>query len=316
MPAIHWDGERHELLDGETVLDGLCRNGVAVPNSCRAGVCQSCLLRASSGPIPPLAQIGLKPALIEQGYFLACVCKPTEALIVEAPGTGVRSAARLIATNRLSDTVIRVLLESDEPLGHRAGQYLTLFRPDGLGRSYSIASLPTEQTLELHVRLIPNGQMSSWLATTAQPGAMLSTQGPAGDCFYTADAPDQPLLLAGTGTGLAPLYGILRDALRQDHRGPIRLYHGALNEAGLYLVPELEALAKLHPQFEYRPTLLHTHGPLPDCILKDQPKLNGWRGFVCGDPQIVTQLKKRLFLAGMASRDIHSDAFVTAAPAS
>lgn len=316
MPAIHWDGERHELHEDETVLDGLSRNGVAVPNSCRAGVCQSCLLRASSGHVPATAQVGLKPALIEQGYFLACVCKPSEDLIVEAPGSGVRSAARLIATSRLSDTVIRVLLESDAPLGHRAGQYLTLFRPDGLGRSYSIASLPTELTLELHIRLIPNGQMSSWLATTAQPGEMLSTQGPAGDCFYTAGAPDQPLLLAGTGTGLAPLYGILRDALHQGHRGPIRLYHGALNEAGLYLVPELEALATLHPQLEYRPTLLHTHGPLPDCILKDQPKLNGWRGFVCGDPQIVAQLKKRLFLAGMASRDIHSDAFVTAAPAS
>ena len=315
MPAIHWEGQLHQMLQGETVLDGLLRNGIAIPNSCRAGVCQSCLLRATSGSVPTAAQVGLKPALIEQGYFLACVCTPTEDLQAEAPGTGVRTAARLLESSRLSETVIRVVLKSDQAHNHRAGQYLTLFRPDGLGRSYSIASLPTEQTLELHVRLIPNGQMSSWLATVAQPGATLDIQGPAGNCFYTAGAPDQPLLLAGTGTGLAPLYGILRDALHQGHQGPIRLYHGALNEAGLYLVPELEALAKLHPHFEYRPTLLHTHGPLPDCILKDQPKLNGWRGFVCGDPQIVAQLKKRLFLAGMASREIHSDAFVMAAPA-
>ena len=319
MPAILWDGQRHQLFPQETVLDGLLRHGVAIPNSCRAGVCQSCLLRASSGPVPPAAQVGLKPTLIEQGCFLACVCTPVEDLEVEAPGTGLRIAARLVETSRLSDTVLRVLLESAQPLDHRAGQYLTLFRPDGLGRSYSIASLPsgktTQQSLELHVRLIPNGQMSTWLATIAQPGALLTIQGPAGNCFYTAGAIDQPLLLIGTGTGLAPLYGILRDALNQGHKGPIRLYHGALNEAGLYLVPELEALANQHAQFEYRPTLLHTHGPLPDCVLKDHPKLNGWRGFVCGDPQIVTQLKKRLFLAGMASREIHSDAFVTAAPA-
>ena len=41
--------------------------------------------------------------------------------------------------------------------------------------------------------------------------------------------------------------------------------------------------------------------------------LTGWRGFVCGDPGIVQTLKKKLFLAGMASRDIYADAFLPAA---
>ena len=34
-----------------------------------------------------------------------------------------------------------------------------------------------------------------------------------GNCFYIATSPDQSLLLIGTGSGLAPLYEIIRDAL-------------------------------------------------------------------------------------------------------
>ncbi len=299
----------------ETVLDALLRVGVPLSHSCRAGVCQSCLLHATQGAAPQGSQAGLKPTLAGQGYFLACVCRPDQDLTAELPGPGVRTITRLVAKSWLSETVLRVALECDEPLHHRAGQYLTLFRIDGLSRSYSIASLPDGMIIELHVRVIPNGRMSNWLAGTANPGTELTAQGPAGNCFYMPGAPEQPLLLVGTGTGLAPLYGIVRDALGQGHTGPIWLYHGALDERGLYLVHELEELAARHPHFRYRPALLSRDGPLPQVLQAAHPKLAGWRGFVCGDPQIVDVLKKRLFLAGMASREINSDAFVpTASP--
>ena len=297
------------MLPTETVLETLLRAGAAVPNSCRAGACQSCLLRATNGEVPLAAQSGLKPSLKEQGYFLSCVCRPEQNLAVAFPGAGVRTAVRLVETGWLSENVLRVLLETGEPLNHRAGQYLTLFRPDGLGRSYSIASLPESPQIELHVRIISNGEMSTWL-TNAEPGTELAAQGPAGNCFYTKGTADQQMLLAGTGTGLAPLYGIVRDALSAGHNGPIWLYHGALDASGLYLQEELKQLDSDHPQFHYKPTLLNEHGPLPQVLTTDHAKLNGWRGFVCGDPAIVNQLKKRLFLAGMASRDIYSDAFI------
>lgn len=297
-------------MPGESVLDTLLRAEIPVPHSCRAGACQSCLLRASSGAPPAASQAGLKPALVEQNCFLACVARPDADLAVEFPGAGIRTAARLVDVSPLSATVVRVVIETDQPNNHRAGQYLTLFRQDGLARSYSIASLPDDPGLELHVRVIPNGQMSQWLAGGARPGDVLEVQGPAGNCFYTPDNPSQPLILVGTGTGLAPLYGILRDALAQNHQAPIWLYHGALNAAGLYLKDELEALAARHDGFHYQPALLDTHGPLPELLVKNHPDLKKARGFVCGDPGIVNQLKKRLFLAGMPSREILSDAFI------
>ena len=40
--------------------------------------------------------------------------------------------------------------------------------------------------------------------------------------------------------------------------------------------------------------------------------MSGWRGFVCGNPTMVPLLKRRMFLSGIASREIFADAFLEA----
>lgn len=319
MAKLTYSGAVYETAAGETVLEALLRNGVEVSNSCRAGSCQSCLLRAAEGAVPEPARQGLKSTLVEQGYFLSCVCRPEADLVLE-PAGGLDVPAVIAGLERLTPTVLRVWLKTQAPFAYRAGQYITLRRDDGLARSYSLASLPGDGSIELHVRRAPAGRMSGWLFEAARENQPVTLRGPAGDCFYTAGNPDQPLLLAGTGTGLAPLLGICRDALRQGHRGLIRLYHGALNPAGLYLREELAALAAAHLNLEYRPVTLEggeaeglATGALDQVIVRDQPKLTGWRGFVCGDPSIVKLLQKKLFLAGIGSREIFADAFIEAA---
>ena len=129
------------------------------------------------------------------------------------------------------------------------------------------------------------------------------------------------MLLIGTGTGLAPLYGIVRDALRSGHRGPNHLFHGAVRPAGLYLNNELKAMAAAHANFTYTPSVLEGDkpgtfeiGPIDRIVTDRFPKLGGWRCFVCGDPTMVLLSKKKLFLAGIAMRDIHADAFLPSAP--
>ncbi|MEQ1758506.1 MAG: FAD-binding oxidoreductase [Vicinamibacterales bacterium] len=335
MPHVEYDGAACELRDGETVLDGLLRHGIAVPHACKAGSCGSCMMRAiNAGPpfaaadsapaaLPAeptalavavtAAQAGLKPAWRAQGYFLACLCKPEGSLVAAPVGADVRAAASIVALERLTDSVLRVRLAAAAPLDYRSGQFITVLRGDGLARSYSIASLPTDDSLELHVRVLPAGRMSQWLAATAKVGTPIEIQGPSGDCFYTAGREDQPLLLAGTGTGLAPLFGIARDALRQGHRAPVYLFHGALTAAGLYLQGPLAQLAAAHSNFHYMPTTLDADGPMDQAVLKRLGPLKGWRAFVCGDPAIVQAFKRKIFLAGAALNDIHADAFLPSA---
>jgi len=315
------------LEPGESVLSALLRHGVAVPNSCRAGACQSCMMRATAGTPTPDSQKGLKDAQRVKGLFLACACVPTSDLTVRfADGdTASRAKGVIRRVDRLSHDVARVLIETKEPVSYFPGQFLNLVRSDGLVRSYSLASLhspagvaPGDDALELHVRRVRGGQMSEWLHGDDVVGETVELHGPMGDCFYVAGRPEQPILLIGTGTGLAPLYAIVRDALRHGHTGPIRLYHGARGPAGLYLIDELRALAARHTDFAYTPCVLEGPaddaavrvGPIDQVVLADTPKLTGHRVFLCGDPTIVTALRKRVFLAGANMKDIYADAFV------
>jgi NAD(P)H-flavin reductase len=317
MTKVTLEGSTFELGPGETVLNGLLRNGVHVTSSCRVGACQTCLMRATQGAVPAASQYGLKDTMKARGYFLACVCRPEEDLELKGAGADIQVPASIVGLDKLSPTVVRVRLKTERAFDYRPGQYAVILRSDGLARSYSLASLPSEDALEMHVRKVPQGRMSSWLFDEAKVGDAVVLQGPSGECFYVAGQPEQPLLLAGTGTGLAPLYGVLRDALLQGHTGPIWLFHGAIEPSGLYLVSELRAIAEAHANVRYIPCVLRGEeagevrvGPLDQVLFKDLPKLKGFRSFVCGDPALVTALKKKIFLAGAPLREIYADAFL------
>lgn len=56
-------------------------------------------------------------------------------------------------------------------------------------------------------------------------------------------------------------------------------------------------------------------GALDKILLEDIPKFAGCRVFLCGDPGLVSMLRKKVFLAGAKMKDIYSDAFVMRASA-
>jgi len=329
MATISCDNKQVTLADGETVLDGLLRAGLEVPNACRAGVCQSCIVRAVEGAPSAASQAGLKDAQKAQGYFLACACRPTQDLkITLANNAWPRVAAKIRSVERLTANVARLKLHCDVPFEYRPGQFANLVRNDGLARPYSLASLHGDEPfIEMHVRKVPGGRMSAWIYDEAAEGHELELRGPVGDCFYTPGKPEQSLVLIGTGTGLAPLYAIARDALRQGHTGQIRLYHGAIDRAGLYLVHEMQALADRHENLTYVPCVKtapqaaasdvqHLRvGDIESVVLGDIGKAKGWRCFLCGNPELVASLRKKLFLAGANMKEIHADAFVMRASA-
>ena len=318
MYQILFQGERCSAKEGETVLDCLVRHGLHVAHSCKSGVCQSCILRVVDGTVPARAQAGLRDTLRAQGYALACSLVPesdVEIALIDAKL--LRTPARIERIVPLNPTVMRVGVSPEKPIEARAGQYLNLVRSDGLVRSYSIASVPEEDDLiEFHVAAVPGGRMSGWIHCGEAHGADIELQGPAGNCFYVGGAPDQPLFLAGTGTGLAPLFGIVRDALRQGHAGPIHLFHGSVRPAGLYLVDTLRAMQARHGNLRYYACVLEggdgdiVTRPIDQFALETIPDLAQHKVYLCGHPDFVRMMQRKTFLAGASMSDIYADAFL------
>lgn len=318
MPNIKYGQDIYPLGEGQSVLDCLLEHGVPVPFSCQSGVCQTCVMRAVAGTPPVDSQQGLKDTLKAQNYFLACVCRPTADIEAALPHTAQSSTlATVTALEPLNGEIMHVTLECHAPLDYRPGQFINLFRDPTLGRSYSLASVPKHDAcLHLHVRRLPQGKLSGWIHEALRPGQTVEIRGPGGDCFYVPGRPEQEIVLIGTGSGLAPLYGILRDALSQGHSGSIRLFHGSRSRAGLYLTGELRELAQEHSNFDYLPCVSGEEpgvgvaaGRVHEIAFREAPDFKNRRVFLCGHPEMVSAAKKRAFLNGAAMQDIYADPF-------
>ncbi len=320
MVTIRYAKDNFELDENQSVLDCLTGHGVPVPFSCRSGVCQTCLMRATGGTPPEISQHGLKDSLKLQNYFLACVCHPSADLEVALPDDDDIQAvipATVKSLKLLNADIMQVVLECHLPIDYRAGQFINLFQNQALGRSYSLASVPhQDEHLHLHVRRLPEGRVSGWIHEELRPGETVEIRGPGGDCFYIPGNSDQGLILIGTGSGLAPLYGIIRDALSQGHSGPIHLFHGSRDLSGLYLTGELHDLVRQYSNFNYVPCLSgedvphgFAAGRADDVAFQQMPNLKNWRMFLCGHPEMVKIAKKKAFMAGASMKDIYVDAF-------
>jgi NAD(P)H-flavin reductase len=315
MCNLTFEQQRIEANNGESVLDTLTRHGHEIPYGCRSGVCQSCLMVAEQGDIPDVAQTGLSDAQVSLNYFLSCQCVPEVPMEVKrVDAKSLKQDAKVISKKMLNDNVIRLRLETD--LVYQAGQFVTLWKDDVIGRSYSLASLPDkEKFLEFHIKIIENGQFSQWLDKEVKEGDIIQLQGPLGDCVFSAKA-EQPVLMVGIGTGLAPIYGKVRTALDQGHTGPIHLVLGARDAANFYLVDELVSLMNENENFQVRfiaqqgESPFSQQGDVYDYCKQEYNSLSGWRVFLCGAESFVKKMRKQSFLSGAAMGDISADTFI------
>jgi CDP-4-dehydro-6-deoxyglucose reductase len=104
-------------------------------------------------------------------------------------------------------SLLRITVETDDPVEFAAGQYLSV-RYQDTTRVYSIASSPTREELEFCVGRVPGGQMTSELAVDLEVGDTVTLRGPYGELLL--DEPSQrDIVFLATGTGVAPLKSMI-----------------------------------------------------------------------------------------------------------
>ncbi|MCM2681395.1 FAD-binding oxidoreductase [Echinimonas agarilytica] len=316
MTKVSFAGQDLVLNSEESVLDGLLRRGHTIRYGCRAGACQSCLLQTTQGTPTPKSQQGLTFAQKQQGCFLSCQCFPAQGMTVQLPP---RPAELVIATvvekTHLNSTVVRVRL--DAQMDYQAGQFVAIYRNGALSRPYSLASVPSlDRYLEFHIKRVKGGAFSRWAYDDLAVGTHVALEGPKGDCYYTPGQAQQPLLLCGMGTGLAPIYGVVRDALLQHrHTGPIDLIVATTNADEFYLVDELQMLAAQYSQLSL--SFVSQKGRAPFATESDilhyfqnhYSDYSRFSIFLCGSKHMVHALKKQSLESGALAEQIFSDAF-------
>ncbi len=307
---------------GTNLLDALRQNDVPVSYSCTAGKCGVCRCKVVSGHVLEGGQEVSRPNSTGEGVILSCQSSVVDDCVIEIPEPDepVMHPAKILKAkvaelNYLTHDIIQIRLKSAKKMDFTAGQYVSLqFSPDHI-RPYSMAGLSQDNEMEFHVRLVPNGRVSSYIKDILKVGDQVRVEGPMGTS-YLRSRHDDPILCIAGGTGLAPIMSVVRGALDQGMNNPIHVYFGALTSKDVYGQQVFQELTQQHPNLHFH-VVVNTNingttyrtGLVTDAVSADIENFVGWRTYLAGSPPMVeaaTLLLKRL---GHREERIYADAF-------
>jgi ferredoxin-NAD(P)+ reductase (naphthalene dioxygenase ferredoxin-specific) len=311
---------------GDTILESLLRAGVPFPFSCQAGNCGTCKCELLGGDVHELehSEHALSPQERARGIILACrtqVWDDTTVRRIDAEDLVMHPSrvmrCRVVAIDELTHDIkgLRLAIEAGGPFSFSAGQYAQVEFAPGFSRHYSMANMPTEGELAFHIRHMPGGRTSAYVASQLKAGDRVKVSGPLG-VAYLRERHSGPVLLVAGGSGLAPIESILRTLLDGRHPQPITLYFGVRSERDLYHEPLLRDLAAGHPNFSYHVVLSEQkgargrrYGLVHEAVGADLRESDGLMAYLAGPPVMVEAATALLAERGLAPSQMHADAF-------
>jgi ring-1,2-phenylacetyl-CoA epoxidase subunit PaaE len=140
----------------------------------------------------------------------------------------------------------------DSPFTYVPGQFITLeFRVNHqtLTRSYSLHSSPlVDEPLSISVKRVENGDISRKLHDSYNVGDVLQAYEPMGLFTYEAAShTKRQLFLLGAGSGITPLFSILKSALIAEPQSIVTLVYSNRSVESTLFYEQLEALKKQYP---------------------------------------------------------------------
>jgi CDP-4-dehydro-6-deoxyglucose reductase len=325
-----------EVEDTETVLEAALRQSLPLPYGCRDGACGSCKGKVIEGTVDygQYQASALSEADRAAGFALFCQAKPLSDLVIESREiSAVRDIpikklpCRVQQMERLAPDVmaLHLRLPANERLLFLAGQYIEILTKDGKRRAFSMANAPHDDAvLQLHLRHYPGGNFTQYVFTQMKEREILRFEGPFGT-FFLREESDKPIVFLASGTGFAPIKGMLEHAFHRGIDRPMVLYWGGRTRPDLYLDGLARGWVEAHANFHYVPVLSEARpedewtgrtGFVHEAVMRDHPDLSGHQVYACGAP-VMVEAAHRDFTSQCAlpEDDFFSDAFTTASDA-
>lgn len=225
-------------------------------------------------------------------------------------------SATVIQIKPLLGNYIKILLKPDVDLVYKAGQYLSvLVDQGGDRRSYSIASYPGEDGLELVIDTTPMGVGSKYFLTL-KPGDKIQALGPLGT-FVCPEKLGNNQLFVATGSGIVPLRSMIWDLLtNKEFQGNVKLIWGMRHENEVFWEQELKELAAKYPNFQYELIISQPGsdwkgrtGHVGDILTSEKTDWSIWSAYVCGNQHMISDVSGLLGNLGVQTQEIYFERF-------
>jgi ring-1,2-phenylacetyl-CoA epoxidase subunit PaaE len=209
------------------------------------------------------------------------------------------------------------------------GQYLTFkLMMDGeeVRRSYSICTSPVaDSDLRIAVKEVEGGKMSPYLNKTVKAGDEIEVMTPMGRFFTEVSENNSKnyVLFAG-GSGITPIFGIIKTILKVEPKSQIKLVYANRNEFSVIFKDQLEKLADENQNFK----LILTYDQAPahfddlhagvlnkskvlELVEAYKVQSTADEIFVCGPTPMMNNITETLSNLGVDKKKVHVEYFTT-----
>jgi 3-ketosteroid 9alpha-monooxygenase subunit B len=275
------------------------------------------------GPVTPRMLAAL--SFPENSIIMAAMATAGSAAQVHTVGRDhafhpLRIARVIDETADARSFVVDVPLDLQQAFAYRAGQFVThRVWIDGQPhlRCYSMSSSPdVDDEFQVTVKRVPGGVVSNWMIDELQPGHVIDTTCPAGVfCLGAEDAADADIIAFAGGSGITPVFSLVKTALATTSRR-VHLLYANRDRDSIIFGDELDRLAERHPG---RLEVVH-HLDVEEGFV-DADTARPFAGlaadaeyFICGPPPFMDIVEGVLLDSDVDERRIHIERFTAAAP--
>ncbi len=215
---------------------------------------------------------------------------------------------------------------------YKQGQYITFkleLNGEEIRRSYSLCSSPVaDKEIRLAVKMVENGKGSTFLNRQLKIGDTVSVMSPTGNFYSELNSSNKKHyhLFAG-GSGITPMFSIVKSVLAMEPQSKITLYYGNKDEQATIFYQALNELAKAHSDrlkihyiFQASTAAL---APINQGIMNVEKNISLIESFVdlsaqneffiCGPGPMMDAVKTALEQKAVPSAQIHIEYFITPA---
>jgi ring-1,2-phenylacetyl-CoA epoxidase subunit PaaE len=219
----------------------------------------------------------------------------------------------------------------NEVIKYKAGQFITLcatINGDKLRRAYSMSSSPVvDAALSVTIKRLGGGIVSNWLIDNAQAGQFIEVIEPMGRFFVEPQSQSaRSHVFFGAGSGITPLYSMIKTLIRSEPLSKIYLVYGNRTEESILFKKELnqlEAENRGRLQIVYilsKPSATWVGGT--DRINQAQAvyymkqmgvDIGQAHYYLCGPQGMMVEVQKALVMFNVAESKVHKESFLNEA---
>ena len=321
------EDKSHTVKGGSSLLDTLRSEKIFIPSACGGkGTCGYCkvIVHGGGGPVLATEKPLLTKEELEINTRLSCQCKVKQNIKVQIPEElfSVKEYAVVVdKMEKLTSTIKKLRFNlGEEEISFKPGQYVQLKAPAYEGndeevyRAYSIASSVNDKHIIELLIGFTGGIATTYVHQHLKEGDTAHINGPYGEFYYHEG--DGPIILAGAGTGMAPIVSILQYMVDNNIMRETMFFFGAKTMEDLFLVDRIKGFEeKLNLKFiptlsrEDSPEWKGEKGRVPNAIDKYIENGENYSAYLCGSPAMIDSIVEALLKKNVAVGKIYFDKF-------